>query len=123
MAVWKGIIGVFLGLVFQFSQVASGLSACLDRPQECAPRSCHCCPAGTDVCPCVKSSEKQAPSSPVVPSEKSAKLDPVGVCKPDEVILFGRPVPVDSLPSPPSIEFVGVFCGVPLTVSFCRFLI
>jgi len=114
--------GIILGLVLQFTQIAHGVLACQARPVACAASECHCCEGGK-TCPCAKSSDPGQPPLPALPAVKVDKLDPVlpPQCEP-AMASTGLPANVELPPLLPDCGSRG-FKGVPLTVSFCRFLI
>jgi hypothetical protein len=122
MAAWKVMIAAFLGLVLQFTQIAAGVVPHQERPAPCDASTCHCC-KGKEACPCAKRSSGEQAPLPTVPPVNAAKLDPYlltnGVALPEQAKIPLPPAAEITLP----IGTVRGFRGIPLTVSFCRFLI
>jgi len=123
MVAWKVMTGIILALVLQLTQVAHGVLACQARSTICASAECHCCEGGK-ACPCAESPDPGQAPLPAVPSVKVDKLDHVLPPQSEpHMVATEWSARVEVPQVLPDCDDPRGFRGVPLTVSFCRFLI
>ena len=120
----KSIVGLFLGLVIQLSQV----QACpaTDSTPSCpaVAASAHDCCKEKTSCPCALESKKAPLPIPAAPAPVDLKLSAPKVRELDFLALFFLPKIPEAVPAIASFpeSHVG-FAGVPLSVAFCSFVI
>ena len=124
MIVLKSIVGLFLGLVIQLSQIqpCAAADTALSCPSVAA--KVHDCCKGKSSCPCASKSERAPIPAPAIPAAVDLKLNVPKVREADFLALFFLPEISEAVPATASIpeSHVG-FSGVPLSVAFCTFVI
>ncbi len=124
MTVLKSIVGLFLGLVIQLSQVQPCQAA--ESKHSCPPASAHsrsCC-EGKAACPCVSKGEQVPTPNPIAPPTVDLKLAAPKLREIDIFALFYLLEFSEAVPATASAsESHSGFTGVPLSVAFCTFVI
>ncbi len=122
MIVLKSIVGLFLALVFQLSQMPSALAG--QPQQQCATQALamSCC-EGLGSCPCATESRENDKPAPLLPASLQLKFF---ISKAPEQprleTFFSLPAGIQGGPASPA-PCRGGYAGVPLSVAFCRFVI
>ena len=120
----KSIVGLFLVLVIQLSQVQACPATESNPSCPAVAASAHDCCKEKTSCPCV-SERKQAPQPiPAAPAPVDLKLSAPKVRELDFLALFFLPKISEAVPATASFpESHRGFTGVPLSVAFCSFVI
>jgi hypothetical protein len=119
----KSIIALFMGLVFQLSQVQSS-SMATGSAKSCGvgAQAMSCC-EGLQSCPCLDEGGSNQTPALMIPA--AVDLKPAISQAPEQnrpAALF--PPPTDAVVATASwTEFRAGYSGVPLSVAFCRFVI
>ena len=124
VTLFKSIVGLFLGLVIQLSQVQP--CAATDSKQACptAVAQVHSCCEGKTSCPCANNSEQAPRPVPAIPVSVDLKLHAPKGRELDFLTLFFLPISPVAVPATASFtESSSGFAGVPLSVAFCNFVI
>lgn len=124
VTVLKSIVGLFLGLVIQLSQVQPCAAADSKLPCPSVAARVHDCCKGKASCPCMGKSEQAPMPVPAVPVSVDLKLNAPKARELDFLALFFLPEISEAVLATASIpESRSGFTGVPLSVAFCTFVI
>ena len=124
VTVLKSIVGLFLGLVIQLSQVQPCAAMDSQLPCPSVAASVHDCCKGKSSCPCAGRSEQAPTPAPAVPVSVDLKLNAPKARELDFLSLFFLPEISEAVPATASFpESHSGFSGVPLSVAFCTFVI
>ena len=124
MTVLKSIVGLFLGLVIQLSQVQPCSAADFKQPCPTVKAHSHSCCEGKTACPCASKSEQAPTPIPIAPASVDLKLNAPKLRELDFLTLFFLPEFSEAVPATASVsQSHNGFTGVPLSVAFCTFVI
>jgi len=124
VTVIKSIVGLFLGLVIQLSQIQPCAAADTKPACPSVAAGTHDCCGGKTSCPCANNSEQTPTPAPIIPAAADLKLSAPKARELDFLALLFLPEISEAVPATASIpeSHVG-FSGVPLSVAFCTFVI
>jgi len=124
VTVLKSIVGLFLGLVIQLSQIQPCAAAAPKLPCPNVAATVHDCCKGKSSCPCASQNEQAPSPAPVVPVLGDLKLNAPKLRELDFLALIFLPEISEVVPATAAIpeSHVG-FSGVSLSVAFCTFVI
>ncbi|MEO5714904.1 MAG: hypothetical protein ABIT37_15605, partial [Luteolibacter sp.] len=91
MTVLKSIVGLFLGLVIQLSQIQPCAAADSKLPCPNVAASVHDCCKSKMSCPCASKSEQAPTPAPAIPATADLKLDAPKLRELDFLALFFLP--------------------------------
>ena len=124
MPLFKSIVGLFLGLVIQLSQVQPCSAGNFEPVCPNASAPVHSCCEGKPSCPCANNSHQVPKPVPALLASVDLKLNAPKARELDFLTQFSLYDSTEAMPCIASFaESNRGFLGVPLAVAFCSFVI